>query len=531
MVQATQVQLQVPVVDQGPQPLRIAVIGAGAGGSSAAFWINKAKERQDMNVEVHVFDKYDYVGGRSIVIHPYDDPSLGATELGASIFVRANKNLFRAVEEFGLNVTNLADEDDDMTIWDGDQYSGGWWDNIKMLWRYGYSSPTKTKALTQEMIDSLLRAYTPTIPIWPTIESLSEDLGFSSQTAQTGLEYFTSKGVGEAFVKEIVSAATRVNYAQNADALHGLEAAVSLAANGASQVTGGNYKIFEGFIKHSGAKLFLNTTITGLEKTQSHSGKSVWVLSSDSKIPSVNYDHVILAAPIGSSGITLQGSSAEFTPRVDYIRLHVTLLSTTSRTARPERFGLKPGTHVGRMILTNPNPNPNAQPQSEEKAVDPYAAYEAPPFNPACSGPGNVCARKVAEKPDFNSISYHRTIERNGREEHIWKVFSMEKKSDEWLEEVFGEGTLGWVYRKEWDSYPVLPPVTTFPPLKADDGLWYVNSMESWISTMETETLSSRNIVDNLLREAFGHGICPEGTTPDGWGNKIEDKKVYGWDC
>ncbi|KIO16489.1 hypothetical protein M407DRAFT_85972 [Tulasnella calospora MUT 4182] len=102
MVQATQVQLQ---VDVAPPPLRIAVIGAGAGGSSAAFWISKAKERQDMKVEVHIFDKNDYVGGK----------------LGGSVFVRANKNMFRATEEFGLNVTDLSREDDDMTVWDGDQ--------------------------------------------------------------------------------------------------------------------------------------------------------------------------------------------------------------------------------------------------------------------------------------------------------------------------------------------------------------------------------------------------------------------------
>lgn len=532
MVQATQVQLQ---VDVAPPPLRIAVIGAGAGGSSAAFWISKAKERQDMKVEVHIFDKNDYVGGRSIVVHPYNDPSLGTEELGGSVFVRANKNMFRATEEFGLNVTDLSREDDDMTVWDGDQviltYSGGWWDNLKMLWRYGYASPTKAKELTLEMIESLLKTYTPTLPVWSTIESINENLGFAHQTAQTGLEYFTSQGVTEKFVTEMIGAATRVNYAQNVAAIHGLEAAVSMAANGASQVTGGNYQIFEGFIKHSGAKLYLNTTITGLEKTQTPSGKTAWVLSGDSKIPSVSYDHVIFAAPFASSGISLKGSSAKFTPNVDYVRLHVTLLSTTSRSARPERFGLAPGSHVGRMILTNANSNSNAQPQVQEESDDPYAAYEAPPFNPACSGPGNVCARKVAEKPDFRSISYHKTIERNGREEHIWKVFSMERKSDKWLEDVFGEGTLGWIHRKEWDSYPVLPPTKSFPPIKADTGLWYVNSMEPWISTMETETLSSRNVVDNLLQEVFGHGICPQGTSPDGWGTKIEDQKVYGWDC
>lgn len=89
------------------------------------------------------------------------------------------------------------------------------------------------------MVESLLKTYTPTVRVWPTIESLSQDLGYANLTAQTGLEYFTSQGVVENFVKELVGAATRVNYAQDVDALHGLVAAVSMAANGASQVTGG----------------------------------------------------------------------------------------------------------------------------------------------------------------------------------------------------------------------------------------------------------------------------------------------------
>lgn len=45
---------------------RIAVIGAGAGGSSAAFWISKAKERfpELQDVQVDVYEKTDKVGGR-----------------------------------------------------------------------------------------------------------------------------------------------------------------------------------------------------------------------------------------------------------------------------------------------------------------------------------------------------------------------------------------------------------------------------------------------------------------------------------
>lgn len=43
---------------------RIAIIGAGAGGSSAAFWISKAKQRFGIDVEIDVYEKQGYIGGR-----------------------------------------------------------------------------------------------------------------------------------------------------------------------------------------------------------------------------------------------------------------------------------------------------------------------------------------------------------------------------------------------------------------------------------------------------------------------------------
>ena len=43
---------------------KIAIIGAGAGGSSAAFWISKGKERFGLNVQVDVYESSDYIGGR-----------------------------------------------------------------------------------------------------------------------------------------------------------------------------------------------------------------------------------------------------------------------------------------------------------------------------------------------------------------------------------------------------------------------------------------------------------------------------------
>lgn len=43
---------------------RVAIVGAGAAGSSAAFWIGKAKERYGVDVLVDVYEKSGVVGGR-----------------------------------------------------------------------------------------------------------------------------------------------------------------------------------------------------------------------------------------------------------------------------------------------------------------------------------------------------------------------------------------------------------------------------------------------------------------------------------
>jgi prenylcysteine oxidase/farnesylcysteine lyase len=54
----------------------------------------------------------------SITVHPYENPALPALELGASIFVEANKNLWRASEEFNLTRRDIG-QGGGIGIWDG----------------------------------------------------------------------------------------------------------------------------------------------------------------------------------------------------------------------------------------------------------------------------------------------------------------------------------------------------------------------------------------------------------------------------
>jgi prenylcysteine oxidase/farnesylcysteine lyase len=52
-------------------------------------------------------------------VYPYDSREYDPIELGASIFVGANKNLMRATEEFNLSLNTFADEEGELGIWDG----------------------------------------------------------------------------------------------------------------------------------------------------------------------------------------------------------------------------------------------------------------------------------------------------------------------------------------------------------------------------------------------------------------------------
>lgn len=99
-----------------------------------------------------------------------DAATFGTIELGASIFVEANKNLMMATEKFNLNRTRntaLADElstssgnlaalfsacakkaRPGLGVWDGKEFlfeeTGSYWDSMKAIWRYGFT-PLKVR--------------------------------------------------------------------------------------------------------------------------------------------------------------------------------------------------------------------------------------------------------------------------------------------------------------------------------------------------------------------------------------------------
>ncbi|KAF8446323.1 FAD/NAD(P)-binding domain-containing protein [Boletus edulis BED1] len=491
---------------------RVAVIGAGAAGSSAAFWISKAKQRFEIDIEVDVYERAPYIGGRSTTVHPYDDQTYAPVELGASIFVDANKNLMRASKEFNLTLDDFGDEFSDTGIWDGSKfvlvmdnvsYYKSWWTTLKILWRYGYTAPANTQKLVNNMVSQFVGLYKTESPRWDDVADLATTFEWDEMSNSTCIDYLKANGVAESFAQEMVEAATRVNYAQDVSRIHALGCMVCMAATGAVGVASGNFRIFENFLNKSDANVYLNTEVEEISRIPD---SPLWTVrtSAGAKI----YRGIILAAPFHQTGIAIPSELAGKIPPQPYVHLHVTLLTTRNDTMKASYFGLSPGSHVPQSI---------------------FSTWES--------------AQSGGPEPEFNSLSYHGHVRKmnetghwNDQEEWKVKIFSMERISDEWLSKAFDH--VGWVYRKEWDAYPMLPPADRFPPVKIEQGFYYVNAFEPFISTMETETIASRNVVDLLLHEEFGSGICGSlisGSETDAHENatRVPESSgfVLGWDC
>lgn len=138
---------------------------------------------------------------------------------------------------FNLTLQDMhgGDEEDaqGMAIWDGEDFvykesSGyGWWNMAKLFWRYGYS-PLTVKNTVTETVAKFTELYSPSFQKdgpYETVEAFATGLNLQTLAHNTTKEYLKSLNVNELFIRELVAAATRVNYGQNPGKLQACECA------------------------------------------------------------------------------------------------------------------------------------------------------------------------------------------------------------------------------------------------------------------------------------------------------------------
>ncbi|KAF7937091.1 hypothetical protein BELL_0556g00070 [Botrytis elliptica] len=483
---------------------RIAIIGAGAGGSSSAYHLQKYAAESDLAINVTVFERSSYIGGRSTTVNAYGN-SLEPVELGASIFVDVNVILKNASREFDLHAKSSNTEVAEILgIWDGAEFvytqkDSDWkyWDIAKMFWKYGLA-PLKTQRLMKTVVGKFLQLYeAPYFPFRSLTERI-EELDLKTVASVTGEQFLAQNNIEGSFTTDLIQASTRVNYGQNLNVIHGVETMVCMAIEGAMQIQGGNWQIFDNMIQSSNATVRLNHTITEISQVRDQERYNVKTITTDavgvSHINEEPFDTVIIAAPLQYTDIKLSSDLLQHTPdEIPYVTLHVTLF-TSPYGLNPAYFNLGPTEEVPTTILTT-----------------------LPKNIPAPTDP-----KDFAGPVGFFSISTLRKVinPTTLEYENLYKIFSPRPLTSEFLSSVLNSeipvpedlttisptanNTITWYYPHVWNSYPYEYPRVTFEEIQLAPGIYYTSGIESFISTMETSALMGKNVarlvVDDFLK-------------------------------
>lgn len=336
------------------------------------------------------------------------------------------------------------------------------------------------------MVAQFLTLYSPNAPRFSNITALASDLGWTPVIASTAAEYFDTQGVGRLFTRELVDAATRVNYGQDVDTLHALEGMCSLAAENAASVRGGNFQVFAQFLARSNATVHLKTEVTSLVQD---AASGAWLVGTGGTTRSRGYRGVILAAPFHSAAIELsQPALIAPVPEQPYVRLHVTLLSTTASAPNASYFSLTSGRAPMEVLTTN-----------------------------------NRVREGLGEGPEFNSMTYHGKVKRadgtpSEREEWSVKIFSKQKIENAWLENMFGAGNVGWVLRKEVSflSFVRAVCIKCVPPNSGMPTLYFPQRPPSHLSSSPKGCTTSTHLNRKHMRPIstqFGSCLVPQASS------------------
>ncbi|PYI29718.1 Prenylcysteine oxidase [Aspergillus indologenus CBS 114.80] len=491
-------------------PKKVAVIGAGAAGSSAAYSLRKYADAQHVPVNITVFERSSYVGGRSTTVNVFDHPAY-PIELGASIFVSVNYNLVNASRDLGLNARSASYErpretDDTIGIWDGDQMvfvfkdTSGWWNLAKLLWRYGLA-PVNAYRLMKSTVNKFLQLYDGPMFPFRSLTQATEAVGLLNTVAVPGLEFLRLNRISDLFSREIVQASTRVNYGQNLGLIHGLETMVCLATDGAMAIEGGNWQIFDGMLKASGADVRVNHTVTSINwdaQGQQHRPASLTFKASSTASSSQteeDYDEIIIAAPFQFTDITTTPPLQTTPDDVPFVKLHVTLFSSPHRLS-PAHFNL-PGPNTPETILTTLPHDLDPTVGKAEKGVGPANFWSISTLRTVVVPPPPPSSRPTTSESDDDQPQ--------PEEHYVYKIFSPERPTAAFLRSILGLADpledISWFHEKVWRPYPFVYPRVTFEEIALAPHVWYTGGIENFISTMETSALMGKNVAALMVKE------------------------------
>jgi prenylcysteine oxidase / farnesylcysteine lyase len=413
-------------------------------------------------IQMKIFEKVDRLGGRTFSITL---PNGEKIDIGGTAIVEENRYAMEFKDKFNMEFAE--DPETFLNIWDNKlgkfvfQESVGFLSEVrnilKVLVSYQYG-PFQAKNVIKEQVWKILKIYQQQddLKTWNSPFEMFKSVGMHDLFEKSFHDYFINSGkIHKKFADDLVIPICLVNYLQNStiSAMGGLISSVALVSDFHKFELGAD-GFSKNLAKNSSVEIHLNTTIVSIQKD------TIGIIlgsktCEDCDVEYQVFDKVVLATSMELSNIEFIGFDFKVNHQLKFRQTHVTIIRGELKA---ELFGLDPT--YPHEIIYNEN-----------------------------------------ENPDFLSIQVLKIV--NGS--RYYKIFSASERDDNFIEKYFRN--VDWKFKHSFLAYPMLKTMkeNQIQPAKLDDNLYYVNSMESVISTMETEMISSKNVAMMLAKDWYGY--------------------------
>jgi protoporphyrinogen oxidase len=284
---------------------KVAIIGAGIGGASTSFFVQKFLEEQRFqSANITVFERNDYIGGR--LKHIIFGPDRLVVEVGGAAWANDNHWMAYMAKELKINVTNGNSQNEKISefkVWQGNGFSP-----VFQLLKDDQPMTSTVLETEAEFLKNINSNYHQQITEEPftTINMFLKFGDMIKYSCETIMSFFVARNVSAEYVETELIPVNRAIYNQGSDAnsfslLASLDAILSQNA-----VDEGNSHMVEVMFESAKAQVLLSTTVTKVTKTDQ--GKyTMSIETKESEKTNADeledFDVVFIAAPIEQSGL------------------------------------------------------------------------------------------------------------------------------------------------------------------------------------------------------------------------------------
>ena len=414
----------------------LAVIGAGIGGCSTAYFASKYLP----DSKITVYELQNRIGGRVLSFNGKEIKS----ELGASFFNPTNHTLCNLVREMDLKVTKL-EESRDIAVWNGTEiiFKSNHpmiYTMINLFTKYKLSIP-KLLLILMEANRKIKRLYKNEKPA--EFSELFESVGLDKWYRKPFDEILVEMGINRKLIDDLITPISRIIYSQDAElgGFAGLSSLLGVFGEAIYSLKDGNDVLPRKLIEASNAKVKLESKVKSINKM--FNGSFQVTVGEDTSV----FDAVIVAAPLEVAEITFGGVSDQFQAR-EYQKIYIRLMKGKVNS----RYFNLDSSKLPSVILTS-------------KEADPITRF---------------------------------SINKSINDDESWvAVTSIDPLGNDLLYDLFKNGRT--ILDHTWNAaYPIFKPTEKIPPTCLDKGLIYINAIESAASSLESSAFAALNSIKAL---------------------------------